>query len=213
MQELKLRFASHLKSHAIVYLFMTILLLTGIIFGAIIVNSMNFVQKQDLFFYLERFFNYTVNEQGMDRLAIWKESFLYHIKYLALLFLLGLSVIGLPVVWVLLFIKGMVVGFSVGFIVNQLGITEGFLIASLSIAPHNLIIIPIYILAGTLAMIFALFSLRKIFSRRNADSLWQPFVNYVIIFSFLVILSCGASLVEAYVSSGAMEALIKSFYL
>ncbi len=36
--------------------FMIILFLTGITFGAFIVNSMHFVQKQDLFFYLERFF-------------------------------------------------------------------------------------------------------------------------------------------------------------
>lgn len=39
--------ANHVKTHATIYLFMIILFLTGIVFGAIIVNSMNFVQKQD----------------------------------------------------------------------------------------------------------------------------------------------------------------------
>ncbi len=212
MHELRMRIAFHIKSHAIIYLFMSVLLLSGIIFGAIIVNSMNFAQKQDLFFYLERFFNFTINEQGFDHFTLWKASFFYHLKYLALLFLLGLSVIGLPLVWVLLFVKGLVVGFSVGFIVNQLG-TEGLLFASLTIAPHNFIIIPVYLVAGTLSMIFAIISLRKIYSRRNVDSLWQPFVNYIVIFSFLLIMSSTASFIEAYISSGAMELLIKSFYL
>ncbi len=40
----------HVREHATIYIFMTILFLTGIIFGAVIVNSMNFIQKQDLFF-------------------------------------------------------------------------------------------------------------------------------------------------------------------
>lgn len=212
MQDVKRRIVFHVKNHAIIYLFMCILLLTGIIFGAVLVNSMSFVQKQDLFFYLERFFNYTVSEQETDRLLLWKESFLYHLKYLGLFFLLGISVVGMPIIWVLLFIKGLVVGFSVGFIVKQLG-SEGLLFAALAIAPHNLIIIPIYLIAGTLAMIFGIYTIRKIFSRRNADSLWYPFVNYAIIFSILMTLSVGGAFVESYVSSGAMEALIKSFYL
>lgn len=212
MERFKTIFIEHIQKHAIIYLFMIILFITGIVFGAVIVNSMNFVQKQDLFFYLERFFNHAVTEQGIERSAILKESFFYHLKYLALFFLLGLSVVGLPVVWVLLFIKGLVVGFSVGFLVNQLG-SEGLIFASLSIAPHNLIVIPVYIFGGSIAMIFTLALLKKIMSRRSAHSLWHPFVNYSAIFSLLIVFSIGAAFMEAYVTSNAMEYLIKSFYL
>lgn len=212
MQDFKIRISQHMKAYAIIYLFMIILFLTGIIFGAVIVNSMNPIQKQDLFFYLERFFNHTVNDQGINRFTVFQESLFYHLKYLSVIFILGLSVIGLPVVWVLLFIKGLVIGFSVGFIVNQLG-SQGLLFSTLSIAPHNLLVIPIYIIAGSLAMIFALVLMKKLFSRRSAESLFIPFVNYIVVFSVLLILSIGAALLESYVSSGAMEALIKSFYL
>src|SRR5690625_7607326 len=89
-------------------------------------------------------------------------------RYLLLLCLLGLSVIGLPLVWILLFVKGFVVGFSVGFIVNQLGL-KGLLLAALSIAPQNLLIIPIYIIAGSLAMIFSLTLLGKLFTIRSEE--------------------------------------------
>ena len=112
---------NHFKEHATIYIFMIILFLTGVIFGAIIVTSMDFIQKKDLFFYLERYFGHITDEQQIDSSAILTSSLFFHAKYLLLLFILGLSVIGLPVVWVLLFLKGLVVGFSVGFIVNQLG--------------------------------------------------------------------------------------------
>lgn len=203
--------ADHLKEHATIYLFMVILFLTGIIFGAVIVNSMNIEQKWDLFFYLERFFGQIANNHHIENTEILKDSFFYHAKYLLLLFILGLSVIGLPIIWILLFIKGLVIGFSVGFIVSQLGF-DGLLLASLSIAPQNILIIPIYIIAGSLSMIFSLTLLGKLFTRKISQPVFEPLGRYVIIFFCLLAASFGASLLEAYVANGAMEAMIKSFY-
>ncbi|GAA0443914.1 stage II sporulation protein M [Lentibacillus halophilus] len=201
----------HVKDHATIYIFMAILFLTGIIFGAIIVNSMNFIQKQDLFFYLERFFGgITADEQAANN-AILKDSFFYHVKYLFILFVLGLSVIGLPVVWILLFLKGMIVGFSVGFMVNQMNM-KGLFLASMSIAPQNIIIIPIYITAGSLSMIFSLTLLAKLFSRRMSQPVLHPLGKYVTAFASLIALSLAAAVMEAYVANEAMEMIIKSFY-
>lgn len=201
----------HIKEHATIYIFMVILFLTGIIFGAIIVNSMNYIQKQDLFFFLERYFGQITTDQKINNHEILKGSFFYHVKYLLLLFILGLSVIGLPIVWVMLFLKGLVVGFSVGFIVNQLG-TKGLLLAALSIAPQNIITIPIYIIAGSLSMIFSLTLLGKLFSRRVSKPIFQPFGKYVMLFSILLATSFIPALLEAYVANEAMQSLIKTLY-
>lgn len=202
---------NHVKGHATIYIFMIILFLTGIIFGAIIVNSMNFVQKQDLIFYLDRFFGQIINGHTIENKEILKDSFFYHGKYLLLLFVLGLSVIGLPIVWILLFVKGLVIGFSVGFIVNQLGL-KGLLLASVSIVPQNLLIIPIYIIAGSLSMIFSLTLLNKLFSRKISQSIAAPFVNYVTIFGILLIGTFAAALVEAFIANEAIQSFVRSFY-
>src|SRR5690625_1710965 len=202
---------NHIREYATIYLFMVILFLTGVIFGAIIVNSMSFVQKQDLFFYLERYFGQISDGQQVENSSILTSSFFYHIRYLLMLFILGLSVIGLPVVWVLLFLKGLVVGFSVGFIVNQLGM-KGLLLASLSIAPQNLMIIPIYIIGGSLSMIFSLTLLGKLFTHKISQPILRPFGRYVMFFSCLIVISLIAAGIEAFIANGAMQSFIKSFY-
>ncbi|MBC5637132.1 stage II sporulation protein M [Ornithinibacillus sp. BX22] len=203
----------HLKTHATIYIFMIILFLTGIIFGAIVVNSMGFEQRTDLFFYVERFFGYLTNENTIANNDILKESYVYHARYLFLLFILGLSVIGLPIVWILIFLKGLVVGFSVGFIVNQLGL-KGFLLATFSIAPQNILVIPIYIIAGSLSMIFTLGLLNKLFARKVSFSqpVLHPFIKYASVFAILLILSAIPALIEAYVANEAMVSYIKSLY-
>ncbi|GGA60768.1 stage II sporulation protein M [Ornithinibacillus halotolerans] len=203
----------HFRTYATIYVFMIILFLTGIIFGAIIVNSMHFVQKQDLFFYLEQFFGTLSAENPIASSEILKDSIFYHIRYLLLLFVLGLSVIGLPIVWILIFLKGLVVGFSVGFIVNQLGM-NGFLLATLSIAPQNIIVIPIYIIAGSLSMIFSISLLNKLFTRKVSLSrpVLAPFVRYITAFAVLVVISFIPAIIEAYISNEAMVSYIKSLY-
>src|SRR5699024_4361812 len=152
----------HIHEHIHVYVFMMLLLLTGVIFGAIIVNSMSFIQKEDLFFQLDRYFNLVNKGDPINNADIVKRSFFFLMKYLFLLCILGLTIIGLPVIWVLIFVKGLVIGFTVGFIVNQLGL-KGLLFATVSVAPQNMIVIPIYIIAASLSMVFSLKLIYKLF--------------------------------------------------
>lgn len=211
MYIIKNQINNHFKEHATIYVFMIILFLTGVIFGAIIVNSMNFNQKQDIFFYLERYISQIIAEEPIGNQTILMDSFLLHIKSLLLLFLLGLTVIGLPLVWILIFMKGLAIGFSVGFIVNQFGI-KGLILASLSIAPQNLLIIPIYIIAGSLSMIFSLTLIGILFNRRVSPPIIQSFRKYILMFSILLSISFLAALLEAFIAHEAMQSFIKSFY-
>lgn len=201
----------HVKENMTIYIFMITLFLTGIIFGAITVNSMSFVQKQDLFFHLDRYFVQLNGEEEIASKDILKRSFFFHVKYLFLLFILGLTIIGIPVVWILIFMKGLVIGFSVGFIVNQLG-GKGLLIATLAIAPQNIIIIPVYIFAGSLSMIFSLSLLYKLFGRSVSYSIGRPFLQYSFYFAILLILAFGSSLIETFVANEAFKVVIKSTY-
>lgn len=207
MRSKSLSASRHISENATIYLFMTILFLMGIIFGAVIVNSMNFIQKQDLFFYLNQFFGQVVKEQTSMSHMLLQSSLFYHLKYLLLIFILGLSIIGMPIIWVLVFMKGIVVGFSVGFLVNQMG-WNGLLLAAASIAPQNILIIPAYLLAGSLAMIFSLTLIQKLLAKKFHQPLLNPFLRYSIVFVGLIGVIVVASFVESYVSPKALKMII-----
>lgn len=107
------------------YVFLFVLFVIGVIFGANLVGNLNFLQQQDLLFFVENYFQ--MLERPADQAIM--DSFLNilytHGKYMIFLFLFGLSFVGLPIVWFLLFLKGVVVGFTVGFLVHQLA-WDGF---------------------------------------------------------------------------------------
>ncbi|KAB8138393.1 stage II sporulation protein M [Gracilibacillus oryzae] len=202
---------NHLNQYYTIYIFTIILFLTGIIFGAIIVNSMSWIQKQDLYFYLENFFLNYLSDNNMAQTDLFKNAMLYHIQFLALLFFLGLAVIGLPIIWVLLFVKGVAVGFTVGYFVNQLG-WKGLMLAFSSIASQNMIIIPIYIIASAFAMIFSFTLLQSIFSKRYKLPVIQVFYRYIGVFFILTIGATIAAGLESVISFKSMQ-MISDYFI
>ncbi|MGM0751338.1 MAG: stage II sporulation protein M [Bacillota bacterium] len=200
----------HVQAHSSIYLFIITLFLMGIIFGAIVVNSLSFAQKEDLYFYLSKFFTEMEDGSMTSAEELFRQSFLHNVKYLGLMWLLGISIIGLPLIFVLLFMKGVVVGFSVGFLVNQMG-WSGFLLSFVSVLPQNIIIIPAFIFIGAISANFSLTLIRKIFMRQTSSMQFQmiPFLSRYVIFLVVAIgIVTIAASIEAYLSPNLMEAVI-----
>ncbi|CAN7337482.1 stage II sporulation protein M [Rossellomorea sp. LjRoot5] len=200
----------HVQAHSSIYLFIITLFLMGIIFGAIVVNSLSFAQKEDLYFYLSKFFSEMEDGSMTSAEELFRQSFLHNVKYLGLMWLLGISIIGLPLIFVLLFMKGVVVGFSVGFLVNQMG-WSGFLLSFVSVLPQNIIIIPAFIFIGAISANFSLTLIRKIFMRQTSSMQFQmiPFLSRYVIFMVVAIgIVTIAASIEAYLSPALMEAVI-----
>ncbi|MCA1058250.1 stage II sporulation protein M [Rossellomorea aquimaris] len=200
----------HVQTHSSIYLFIITLFLMGIIFGAIVVNSLSFAQKEDLYFYLSKFFSEMEDGSMTSAEELFRQSFLHNVKYLGLMWLLGISIIGLPLIFVLLFMKGVVVGFSVGFLVNQMG-WSGFLLSFVSVLPQNIIIIPAFIFIGAISASFSLTLIRKIFMRQTSSMQFQmiPFLSRYVIFMVMAIaIVTVAASIEAYLSPNLMEAVI-----
>ncbi|MGD6815670.1 stage II sporulation protein M [Metabacillus sp. 113a] len=202
--------ANHIKNHSSIYLFVCVLFMMGVIFGAIIVNSMTFSQKEDLFFYLSRFFGQVTDGKVADAGEMFQQSFMHNIKYLGLIWILGISIIGLPIILIMLFLKGMVVGFTVGFLVNQMG-WNGFVLSFVSILPQNVLIIPCFIVLSAASISFSLklavYLLNK--KRSMQDSPLQSFSKYALIFAGIFVLIAGASILEAFASPELMKAVVQ----
>ncbi|QFT89502.1 Stage II sporulation protein M [Bacillus sp. THAF10] len=197
----------HIKEHSSLYLFIVVLFFMGVIFGAIVVNSMNFTQKQDLLGYMSRFFGQVEEGNFANTKDIFFQSYFHNIKYVLLMWVLGISIIGLPVILILLFLRGVVIGFTVGFLVNQLS-WEGFLLSFVSILPQNMVAIPAYIIIGTLSVAFSLKMIRQQFVKRIQEPFFQHFLRYSMAMGLICVLLVPASFIEAFASPVFMKSVI-----
>lgn len=203
-QTLQDKMILHIKSNSTVYIFVVVLLLMGVIFGAVVVNSLHASQKEDLMFYLNQFFGEVSKEKIGDPATIWKESFFSHLTYIGLIWLLGISIIGLPIILVLLFLKGVVVGFTVGFLVDQMGV-KGFLLSFVAVLPQNIIVIPVYIAVSAISISFCVQLIRQLFVKKRADSILPQLFRYSLAFIVVGIFLIVASFIEGYASPYLMK--------
>ncbi|MFS3928811.1 stage II sporulation protein M [Priestia flexa] len=203
----KRAYTQHLRDNSSIYLFVTVLFLMGIIFGAIVVNSLTVDQKEDLYFYLNRFFGLVKTGEVATSTEMFQQSFFHNVKYLGLIWILGIAIIGLPVVLILLFIKGMVIGFTVGFLVNRMGLS-GFALSFVSVMPQNIFLIPAFLILTTASVAFSLKLIRQQFFKGAKEQVAASFFRYSgILVGVFVLIAC-ASLIEGYVSPKLMKTMM-----
>ncbi|WP_456274158.1 stage II sporulation protein M [Bacillus sp. AK031] len=200
----------HVQSHSSIYLFILTLFLMGVVFGAIVVNSLSFTQKEDLYFYLSQFFGEMADGKVASSEDLFRQSFLHNVKYLGFMWILGISIIGLPLIFILVFMKGVVIGFTVGFLVNQMD-WDGFLLSFATVLPQNIVIIPAFIFIGVISVSFSLTLIRKIFMKLSPHMQVQmiPLLSkYVIAFVLAIAVITVAAGVEAYISPNLMKTMV-----
>jgi stage II sporulation protein M len=205
-ERLKKALAQHIGDYLSLYTFVMGLLLMGIVFGAIVVNCLSYESKSDLLHYLQQFFGELAKSQIADPRALFKESLFHDLQFLVLIWVLGLSVIGLPLIFLLIFVKGMFLGFTVGFLVSQMG-TKGLMAVLVSIFPQNLLSIPNYLFLTVLSVAFSLKMIRQLLMKTRKQPMLPQFISYGIVLASATLIAAAASGYEAYIS----PALIRLF--
>ncbi|GAK02339.1 stage II sporulation protein M [Geomicrobium sp. JCM 19037] len=195
----------HISEYRSLYVFSAVLFFMGIIFGAIVVNSLSLSQKEDLFIYLQQFFGQVGDGQLTADGDLFWESFVHYIKYIGLMFVLGLSVIGSPLILLLLFLKGIAIGFTVGFLVNQMGI-EGFVLSLVTVLPQNILLVPIIMISAVLSVAFSLRLIRQQFIKTiRPEPIFPHFVRMCMFMVVAIVVIVGAAAIEAFVSPSLLS--------
>ncbi|WP_409301506.1 stage II sporulation protein M [Peribacillus sp. SCS-155] len=197
----------HIYENSSLYMFITVLFLMGVVFGAILVNSLSYTQKEDLFYYLSRFFGQVSQGKIASDHEMFTQSLSHNLKYISFIWILGISIVGLPIILILLFLKGMVVGFTVGFLVNQMG-WNGFLLSFVSVLPQNIFIVPVFIIIAAFAVSLSVKMIRRLFLRQVREPLKPSIYRYILTLGLSILFLAAAGAIEAYISPSLMKGVV-----
>ncbi len=197
------RMRSDLKEHLSLYVFVSVLLVMGVVFGALMVNALSTDQRLELGRHLSSFVQMVDQGTELGGKTSFKLAFFMHLKWVLLIWMLGLSVVGLPFIFLLDFLKGVLVGFSVGVLVGEMS-WKGMLFSLVSVAPQNLIIIPAIMICSVSAISFSLYLIKNRFLQKKG-TLYPPFIRFSSVTLTMIALMFGVSLFEAYLSPILMQ--------
>lgn len=205
LTKLKRSFFDYIKENLFLYFIAILILVVGIVSGSISVKALNVQQKDNLINYINLFFQ-KVDINALNSKLVLKYSILNNLKLVSLIWVLGLTIIGIPFVMLILFIKGFILGFTVGFLIDELGFT-GILFSTISLFPQNIIIIPSIVIIGVSALSFSLILLKN---KRGTEkySIIQQVTGYTILVSLMALIIILGCFIEAYISPVFMKMML-----
>lgn len=162
-----------IKANNKLIIFLITLAIIGVIAGTIfslIINSNDKILVSD---YLKSFFN-AVNENNINYLETLKNSIFDNFSISIIIWLLGISIIGIPVILILFFSKTFIIGFTIGSLIINYKI-KGCLIALIYIFPHQIINIYLYLLLIIYSIAFSVKLIYSLIKRKNID--FKPIIN------------------------------------
>lgn len=201
---LRQNFGGYIKANIVAYFFMTLIFVIGVVVGALAVRTLPDEQKTELISYLHIFFTDLSHgtENNISGTAMISSVMFNNAKTIILMWLLGFTIIGIPFVLFILFTRGFIIGFTVGFLVNEY-VMRGLLFAFASVLPHNFFAIPAILVMGVSATKFSLLLVRrKTYGKIN---LWYEAIRYSMLGMIMLVVMLFSALLEVYISPVFMK--------
>jgi len=184
----------HFQNNFIFYFILSILFLTGVIIGSLLVIKFSFDENAKIINYFTWIFKYML-EGDFQNKSIFYSSLLSNIKIVFIIWILGLFTIGAIGIPLIAIWKGITVGFTVGFIVSKFGIS-GFLFTLCGLLLYYLVMIP-----GILAITaIGLSNSIKNIKYRNRGINNDDFSNYSILMLLFFIVIIMGSFIEGIIT-------------
>lgn len=203
--KLKSRIKQHISANRWQYTLIALIFTAGLIIGNYKVPGLEGGVRNHLLDLLNNYLQ-AESQDSMNGTTLLFYAFLNQAKSIIGIWFLGLTVIGMPLILALVFLKGFSLGFTIGFLVQEKA-GAGILIAILSILPQNLVYIPLLIIWSVVGVNFSVFIATG--RQGRAGSLGRALASYVMLMLvFLLILLIGA-FIEAYFSPWFLQSFVK----
>lgn len=175
------------------------LMIFGIISGILFIFFISKESKTKALVSIKNFFDLMNTSTGINYGKSLLNTLVNNIGYVLLIWLLGISIIGLLITIVLAFMKSFIVGFSISSIISCYK-AKGILGAFLYVFPHQIIILFIYLLLSFYSISFSIKLFKSLFLKQtiNFRVVMQKYIKILLISLIGIII---VSLYEVFIST------------
>lgn len=197
MKKVKDKFKQTIIKNKKALIFLTIISIIAIIFGSLFSIILNEGDKNLVNDYINNFFN-NIKDNNLNYVLALKNGSINTLSFIIIVWLLGISIIGLPIIIFMYFSKLFIVGFSISSIIKIYGL-KGCLISFAYIFPHHIL----YIIVYTILTLYSIkLSIKILFSIIKKDKIdFKPIINkYIFLLLISIVVSFLALLFEVFIT-------------
>lgn len=197
----------HLYDNIKLYLIVIIILVIGITVGVVFINNINADGAEEIKNYITDFINQLKQGYHVDTGELLRKSLSDNLILIVTMWLLGSTVVGIPIVLGIVLFRGFCIGYSLSAIIASLGVQKGILFFLTTMFLQNLIFIPV-ILCMTISCIKLYKSIMK---DRRRENIKVEIIRHTLVSIMLGLLLIIAAFIESYVSTNLLMLSINFF--
>ncbi|MBP3635152.1 MAG: stage II sporulation protein M [Bacilli bacterium] len=197
MKEMYNNYKKELSKKNNILILISVVFILGIIFGSIYITILETEEKTTILNQVESYF--LNNKIGFeDKIEIFKNTLISNLTYIASMWVLGLSVIGMPIVFIMIFFKSFVLGFSVSSIFAKYGF-KGIIGVLVYLFPSSIVLSIFSLFLATYSIIISFKIANSAFTKKTIN--FKTFMGrYFFILLVGIILSVLCSLFDTFLS-------------
>lgn len=198
------KYRDHFRENRVQYIIVVAFFVLGLIMGNFKVGDLDEAVRTRLLQMLDAYFG--GQQSATSGFGIFIGACLNQGRFMLAVWALGLTVIGVPLIILIVFLRGFSLGFTIGFLLQEKAGT-GVVLSLISLLPQNLIYIPLLLIAAVLAVNFSLYILRGPGQKRA--SLGVSLLGYTVLMGLVMVVFMPGAFIEAYLVPWLLNMLIK----
>ncbi len=188
---------NHIINNLKEYIIVTLIFIVGIILGVLFINNADQTVQTQISDYINQFISAIKGEYVIDKVGLLLTSIKNNILLAIILWFVGSTVVGLPIVAAIIGIRGFSIGYTVASSVAVLGAGKGSLFSLSSMLMQNLLFIPaIFALAVSGIKLY-----KSIMKDKRKENIKLEIYRHTIFSIIMLLVLVVSSIVEVYVSS------------
>ena len=192
---------THIENNLREYAIASTIFIIGILFGVIFINNLNDTQNNEIGNYISTSIENLKESQDINQLLFIKEN----LTFVILLWLMGSTVIGLLLVYIIVAFKGFCLSYTISAIFHVLnnGKTIAMLVSTMLL--KNIIVIPCTIALAVSGMKVY----KSIMQDRRRENIKLEILRHTCFSIFILIVLILSSLIEVYLSQLILKCCVK----
>lgn len=205
LKKVKTKVTNKLAEQKKIYIFLIIVMLIGLILGIIYAIILNKSDHALVTTSLDSFFT-SIKNNDIDYKSALINSLIGNISFVTFIFLLGISIIGIPLIIFSLASSTFIFGFSLSSIIYTYHF-NGILKAITYLFPHQLITLLMSLFLGFYALYFGVKLFKYLF--RGIDiNLRSSMKRYLQVYVTVLLIFIGCSFIEVFLSPALIKLVV-----
>ena len=198
---------NYMKNNYKEYILVCLLFLIGIFVGVMIINNSKESQISEITTYINEFVTKYKEIENINRTNLLTQSIKKNLLFAVILWIAGTTVIGMPIVLIIILIRGSILGFTISAITMTLGTFKGIAFIIASIVLHNIFYIPAILSIG----VSSIKLYKSIIKDKRRENIKIEIIRHTIILGLMIILLVLSAFIENFLSVNFLKSIAKYF--